>query len=100
MASEQLKVGDTLYIYKFGRQWDSHLITGENKASWILIGGLKVDKATMRLRGNPAPQVFTAEQKQEEEWRMGSIPGIIRLVERADTATLRQIAALLGYERE
>lgn len=95
----ELKIGDTLYIYQYGRTWAEYTIVGETRASWILPGNLKVDKKAMRLRGNPAPRVFTVAEKQEEQWCADHKRGIIRMIEyHADTATLRKIAAILGYE--
>lgn len=118
-----MEVGDTIYIRDQNRQvwvqgengkrrldpagyWRAYTIVGETRISWLLSGheDYKVDKATMCLRVKEPfgmdGRVYTVAEKEELAWRDKHFRAVIRLVETADTPTLRQIAALVGYEEE
>lgn len=115
-----MQIGDVLYTRDTNRRhfvadeygnkhvdpagyWREHTIIGETRQSWVLSGGegYKVDKQTMRLRvrelyGMDA-RAYTLEEKEDCAWRDEHAANVRRLVERADTAMLRKIAALIGY---
>lgn len=110
-------IGETLYTYDTNRRvyvgqgtrrmpdpekyWRGHVVIGENKVSWLLEDGYKVDKKTLELRGirnfyGLYKQVYTAATKAEKEWRDKNHRRIVKAVECADTTTLRAIDALLN----
>lgn len=109
-------IGDTLYTYDVNRRrydggqidrsyhWQEHTITGETRICWVLSGGYKVDKKTLELRGirefyGLDRYAYTPDQKADREWRTAHMRDIERAVEKADTAMLRKVAALLGLDR-
>lgn len=88
------------------KQWVAWDVVDETRDSWVLGSfrdRIKVNKKTMELRGTYRPglghRAYTAEQMADEVWREEHGPVIIRLVQNANTATLREIAVLLGYAR-
>jgi hypothetical protein len=109
-------IGETLYIYDQNRvvrgpdrvidfarsHWRAYKVEGETRTSWLLQDGVKVEKETLQIRGKVSPgwspRAYTEQQKSERVWLQTHQRHILRLVERADCATLRQIAALVGYE--
>lgn len=108
-----MQIGDTLYTYDVNRPgarnnpdaaWFEHTIIAETRQSWILSGyqEYKVDKLTMRLRLKElygmSAKVYTPAEKEDKAWHDEHVFVLRRIVEHADTPTLRKIAALLGVE--
>ena len=114
-----MKIGDT--IYKFdtnrrqytkpadGRIWgepiyeyhfEPLLITGETKQSWLVKeygSETRVNKQTLLSSGASGFQWYSEEGKAGHLWLRKNRQEIMRRFERADYATMRQIASLLGY---
>ena len=115
-------IGETLYTYDENRRvyknddgtrrmtpnpahyWRAHIVTGETRTSWILDdGAYKADKKTLELRGIRefyalARYAYTEAQKADALWRAQHEQEIRDRLRDTDTATLRKIAALLGYD--
>ena len=93
-------IGETLYIYdRYSRNEVRPVtITGETRMSWMSARGDKIDKKTMCMRGDSTYRVLTLAQLKDEEWARSHRREIVILIERADAATLRKYAVLLGVE--
>ena len=115
VVSAAPKVGDTVWIYDdnrrayakggngapiYGEGWRAHPIMGETRTSWLLLGALKVDKATGLLRAKEhcamRPKVeFSREAVDADIWREDNRSRIADAVKHADCETLKKIDALL-----
>jgi hypothetical protein len=100
-------VGNVLYIldYKTLTQnladcFHPFSVVGESRVSWVLKGGIKVDKETWQVRKGKFEgcQVYTADQMADEMWRQEHVIPIARQVRHIDGATLRKVAAIIGYK--
>lgn len=82
-------------------RWVGYRVMSETRDSWVLDNGVKVNRKTLELRGAYRPgldnRAYTEAGMADWLWREEHARNILRLVERADTATLRKIAELLGY---
>lgn len=107
-------IGTTLYIRDENRRvrdangniderskWVGYPVKDETRDSWILGTVLyKVNKKTLELRGAYRPgldnRAYTAAEMEDAIWRRENHAAIMRLVQHADTAMLRKVAAALG----
>ena len=114
-----MKVGDTIYKFDVNRRaytkpaagslWGSpiyehhfepHVIVGETKRSWLVNeygGETKVSKDTLLSSRHRGYQWYSEEGKAGHLWMREHRPNIMRLFERADYETMREIARMLGY---
>lgn len=105
-------IGEILYIYDWNNHvyrdgarkrepWIALKVIGETRTSWVLEREVRVAKDTMEIRGSLAAgwksRAYTEDAKADAEWRDQHEREILRMVERADTATLRKVAAVVGY---
>ena len=115
-----MKIGDTLYRFDGNRRvyrdrspsggggpiYREHFeplkIEGENRLSWVLDGGWKVNKKS--LKGEAASfsyggrGFFTAEQMEDDIWQHDHRYRIRDLFDRCSPEQLREIAKLLDYQ--
>jgi hypothetical protein len=89
-------------LYRFNRMARENQVTvytigKETRQNWTLYGGFVVNKTTLQAKdGHHTIQFYTESQAQDLAWVLANKPAIKEALERADAATLRQIAALLG----
>ena len=114
-----LKIGDTIFRFDGNRRvyrkndriggggpiYSEHFeplkIVGENKVSWLLEQGWKANKKSLssaKALEYGGRGFFTAEGMKDDIWRYEHRNKIVRLVDQADPAILRQVAELVGYQ--
>lgn len=118
MVPENIRIGTKVYQYeKYGRhehtfddcvrRWREYLIIGETRVSWIVgwresgSEAFKINKKTGEA--NTGDRIRWSldglrEEWEEAQWVSKNAYRIAEKVQRCDVATLRQIAALIGYK--
>jgi len=116
----EIKIGDTIWRFNENRRvyapdkrggpiyaedFEPEKIVGETPKCWIVGEGRradKVNKKTLRTAVGKygATLYFTDAGKEDSIWMNSHRYKIVRLVEKADAATLRQIADIVGYKPE
>ena len=111
MTTDEIKVGDTLYVYdewyrggvttleRERAKYRPHVITGETAGKWVLRVG-DFNKRTLKESGGRRRQAYTASQVEDRLWDGTHRRAIVRLIERASTDQLRAVAAAIGYVAE
>lgn len=118
--SDEIGIGTVLYLYDDRYRtrntevspaereracYRPHTITGETRGKWLLGGDdggwYEANKKTLKMSGADrryaTPQFYTARQVEDRLWDVQHRRVLVRLVERADAATLREVAAAIGY---
>lgn len=113
--SDEIGIGTVLYVYEDWRRhvdgdtpakkerarYRPHAIAGETRGTWVLADNWgAVNKRTLTTTGRDKVRMYTAQQVEDRIWHHLHRHAIVRRVAEADTATLKQIAALLGYVSE
>ena len=120
--TDEVKIGDILYRFDENRRvydkpglggkiiYAEHFtpfeVVGETRGTWLvrsLKGSweIRVNKKTLctpAKGGRSGDRFYTAEGRSDNIWRRVHVHWLVRRVEQADTATLKRIAEIVGYD--
>lgn len=107
---EEIGIGTVLYAHEDWRRVDGtpaererakyrpREIRAATRTRWTLENDLSISRETLKSRDGQ--RFYTAAQVEDHIWLHAHRPALLRLVDRADAATLRKVAEAVGYVAE